>query len=30
MDQFSADQFAEVGARYALPVLAMKTMPAII
>lgn len=30
MDKFSADQFAEVGARYALPVLAMKTMPAII
>lgn len=30
MNKFSADQFADVGARYALPVLAMKTMPAII
>lgn len=30
MGVFSADQFASVGARYALPVLAVKTMPAII
>ena len=30
MGKFSADQFAEVGARYALPVLAMNAMPAII
>ncbi len=30
MGRFSADEFAEVGARYALPVLAIETMPAII
>lgn len=30
MGKFSADQFASVGARYALPVLAMNAMPAII
>lgn len=30
MNIFSADEFAEVGARYALPVLAVRTMPAII
>ena len=28
MGKFSAEQFASVGARYALPVLAMNTMPA--
>ena len=30
MGKFSADKFASVGARYALPVLAMNTMPALI
>jgi len=30
MGIFSADEFASVGARYALPVLAVRTMPAII
>ena len=30
MGKFSSEQFAEVGARYALPVLAMEAMPAII
>ena len=30
MGVFSADEFADVGARYALPVLAIHTMPAII
>lgn len=30
MGKFSSEQFAEVGARYALPVLAINTMPAII
>ena len=30
MGKFSSDQFASVGARYALPVLAMNTMPALI
>ena len=30
MGKFSSDQFAAVGARYALPVLAINTMPAII
>ena len=30
MGIFSADEFADVGARYALPVLAVRTMPAII
>ena len=30
MGKFSAEQFADVGARYALPVLAMQAMPAII
>ena len=30
MGKFSADQFADVGARYALPVLAMNVMPAVI
>lgn len=30
MGVFSADEFAAVGARYALPVLAVRTMPAII
>ncbi len=30
MGRFSADEFADVGARYALPVLAIETMPAII
>ena len=30
MGSFSADQFADVGARYALPVLAMTAMPAVI
>lgn len=30
MGKFNADDFAKVGARYALPVLAMETMPAII
>ena len=30
MGVFSADEFADVGARYALPVLAVRTMPAII
>ncbi len=30
MGVFSADEFASVGARYALPVLAVRTMPAII
>ena len=30
MGRFSASEFAEVGARYALPVLAMEAMPAVI
>lgn len=30
MGKFSSDQFAEVGARYALPILAINVMPAII
>ena len=30
MGRFSADEFADVGARYALPVLAMEAMPAVI
>ena len=30
MGRFSADQFADVGARYALPVLAIEAMPAVI
>ena len=30
MGKFSADEFASVGARYALPILAIRTMPAII
>lgn len=30
MGKFDADQFADVGARYALPILAINTMPAII
>lgn len=30
MGRFSAEQFADVGARYALPVLALEAMPAII
>ena len=30
MGKFSSDQFASVGARYALPVLAINTMPALI
>lgn len=30
MGKFSADDFADVGARYALPVLAMEAMPAVI
>ena len=30
MGKFNAEDFADVGARYALPVLAMETMPAII
>jgi len=30
MGSFSAEQFADVGARYALPVLAMEAMPAVI
>lgn len=30
MGKFSADQFADVGARYALPVLAIEAMPAVI
>ena len=30
MGKFSSEQFASVGARYALPVLAINTMPALI